>query len=199
MSFSNGAALKGFQNPTFDATTVFRKVLEVMSRPGQVEEISDLCEVPQGLNATTAALLLSLTDMETPVWLDTQMNRAQVRDFLNFHTGCRIVDGVEEAHFLVADVQTPTDCFENVSVGTAEFPDRSATLLIAVPEMAGEGSLMLRGPGIQHECRLSLPSVPKTFWQWRAEKNSNFPCGIDLIFAGPKEICALPRTTEVEF
>ena len=76
-------------------------------------------------------------------------------------------------------------------VGTAAYPDRSATLIVESTELANEGAV-LRGPGIRDQAALSLPETRA--FQTNA---AIFPLGLDFIFTCGDRLAALPRTTRV--
>ncbi|MEM0944535.1 MAG: phosphonate C-P lyase system protein PhnH, partial [Pseudomonadota bacterium] len=81
---------------------------------------------------------------------------------------------------------------EAYALGTPEFPDRSASLIVEMPDLAAEGA-RLTGPGIETEARLSLPAI--TPFQRNA---ALFPLGLDFYFTAADRLACLPRTTRVE-
>lgn len=198
MAQESGFSLAGFQNPAFEATDVFRKVLGAMARPGQIETVGADCGGPDSLNAATAATLLALTDMETGVWLAPEHDSQQARDFLTFHAGCRLVDGLGQADFIVASPETPLPVLDSLALGDAAFPDRSATVILAVTQMTVGRGVTLSGPGIEKTCDLFVAGLGSDFWNWRAQKCALFPRGFDLILTSGDRVAAIPRTSSVE-
>ena len=78
------------------------------------------------------------------------------------------------------------------TVGTAEYPDRSTTLIVEMKELSEHGSV-LSGPGIQDTTHFGLPGDVALF-----QSNSTmFPLGLDFIFTAGSKVAALPRTTKV--
>jgi len=76
-------------------------------------------------------------------------------------------------------------------IGTSEYPDRSATLIVECAKLAASGAI-LKGPGIKSETALSLPDIAAF------QSNSTlFPLGLDFILTCGNQLAALPRTTEV--
>ena len=61
--------------------------------------------------------------------------------------------------------------------GTADYPDRSTTLVLQVGVLAGEGSgsMRLTGPGIETARTLSVPDVPGSLWEELAVNADRFP------------------------
>jgi alpha-D-ribose 1-methylphosphonate 5-triphosphate synthase subunit PhnH len=87
------------------------------------------------------------------------------------------------------------DAFDS---GTAEYPERSATLIVQVQSLLGGTGRRLKGPGIAGEARLEVAGASKAFWTWMAANHALFPCGADVVLSAGRVIAALPRTTEVE-
>jgi alpha-D-ribose 1-methylphosphonate 5-triphosphate synthase subunit PhnH len=201
------ALLPGFADPVFDSQRVFRAAMEALARPGTAHETgmsssaSGPAFVPPPLMPATAALCLTLADFETPVWIQPGIEMSQheaLVAWLRFHCGCPIVQDAAAAHFAIMHdlpALLPLDTF---NPGTAEYPDRSATLLIQVPHFASGAGVALRGPGIRDSARMDISGLPAGFWsEWHAN-HALFPCGVDLIFCSGDRITGLPRTTKVE-
>ena len=178
----------GFDDPATQAATAFRAVMEAMARPGQIEQITGALP-PTPLSPAAGAVLLTLCDTETPLYLAGRCDTPALRDWLAFHIGAPLI-GPADCAFAVgtwADLQPLTD----YSIGTASYPDRSATLIVELDDLRAEGAT-LRGPGIQDTAALSLPE--KAAFQANA---AQFPLGLDFIFTSGQRLAALPRSTEV--
>ena len=82
----------GFADPVFDAQSVFKAVMDAMARPGTVVPVRPLAAPPAPLSATAAAVALTLTDHDTPLWLDSHLAAsAAVYSWLGFHSGAPLV------------------------------------------------------------------------------------------------------------
>jgi alpha-D-ribose 1-methylphosphonate 5-triphosphate synthase subunit PhnH len=77
------------------------------------------------------------------------------------------------------------------ALGTAEYPDRSATLIVECESLEAAGA-RLTGPGIRGEARLDLPETEAFFANAR-----RFPLGLDFYFTAGDRVAALPRSTKV--
>lgn len=179
----------GFADPAIDAARVFREVLQAMARPGRIARITSATP-PPGLSIAAAAVLLTLADESTPVHLAGTCDSAAIRDYLRFHTGAPI-SARKHAVFAVGDwaALAPLDDY---ALGTDEYPDRSATLIVEMPALSDAG-VRLTGPGIRSHAHLSLPEIDPFIANAR-----HFPRGLDFIFTSGDAIAALPRTTRVE-
>ncbi len=186
-----------FSNPVFDSQRVFRTAMNALARPGKLQPFDAGVRPPEGLPAEIAALALSLADHETPLWLDAALTQStDVLDYLRFHTGAPIVrHPVEAAFALVCD---PALCpaLMSFTLGTADYPDRSTTVLIQTDTLRSSDSHTLRGPGIAGTSVLRAEPLPPGFVREWAENRRYFPRGVDVLFAADGWLVGLPRTTE---
>jgi alpha-D-ribose 1-methylphosphonate 5-triphosphate synthase subunit PhnH len=190
--------LPGLADPTLDSQRIFRSALEAVSRPGRIVEVAAAIQAPVPLHQATAALCLALLDFDTPLWLDDAAARPEVVEWLKFHCSVRLSAEPEAARFaLVADSERmpPLSAF---SGGTAEHPDRSATLIVQVRALLGGTGRRLTGPGIEGAIHLDVAGTPETFWTWASANHALFPRGVDVFLSAGQVIAALPRTTRVE-
>jgi len=178
----------GFDDPAIGSARAFRSVMEAMARPGTIQDI-DGALPPAPLSPATGTVLLTLCDTETGVYLAGDMDCEAVRTWLSFHTGAPVV-GPAECMFAVGKWEALVP-LSNYPIGTSEYPDRSATLIVECPELVASGAT-LTGPGIKEQAALSLPEVAG----FQANRTL-FPLGLDFIFTSGTRIAALPRTTHV--
>ena len=188
--------LAGLTDPTLDSQRIFRSLLEAMAHPGRIVDVAVELQAPSPLHPAAAAACLTMLDFDTPLWLDEAAARPDAVEWLRFHSGAPIVSRPQAARFaLIADPQGMPDTFDS---GTAEYPERSATLIVQVQSLLGGTGRRLRGPGIADEARLEVAGVPDAFWTWMAANHALFPCGVDVVLSAGRVIAALPRTTKVE-
>jgi alpha-D-ribose 1-methylphosphonate 5-triphosphate synthase subunit PhnH len=179
----------GFANPPIDAAHAFRAALNAMARPGRIEVVAGAAP-PAPLSLAAGVLILTLTDGTTPVHLAGAHDCAAVRDWITFQTGASLV-AADQAAFAIGawDALLPVNRF---AIGTADFPDRSATLIVELAALGASGA-RLTGPGIKRDARLSLPNVPAF-----QANNALYPLGFDTYFTAGASLAALPRSTKVE-
>ncbi|WP_253699932.1 phosphonate C-P lyase system protein PhnH [Cupriavidus pauculus] len=189
--------LPGFDNPVDDAQAVFRATLDAFAHPGRLQTLPAASGQPDGLSPTLTALLLTLADPDTPVWLPASVPAA-ARAFLRFHCGCPLVDAVADATFVCVPAGHAMPALADCAQGLPDYPDRSATLLVEVASLHDGDALTLRGPGIETTQPLRMRGLPDDFRAaWRAN-NARFPLGVDLLLASGPHFCAMTRTTQVE-
>lgn len=186
----NAEALSGgFADAPVQAAHGFRAVLQALSSPGTIIDIFG-ARPPAPMSAAAGSVALVLLDSTTPVHLAGAHDCPDVRAWITFHTGAPLVRA-EAAVFAFGDwaALQPVNRF---AIGTAEYPDRAATLVIEVPALAPVGAV-LRGPGIEATARLSLPET-NAFQINRAR----FPLGFDALLTCAERVAGLPRSTIVE-
>lgn len=178
----------GFDDRATGAARTFRAALDAMSRPGRIETIESVA-APDGVSPAAATILMTLCDSATPVHLAGPADCDAVREWLAFRTGAPTTDPGQAAFAVGSWVDLlPLDRFP---VGTPEYPDRSATLIVEMSRIQATGSI-LRGPGIKDTATLGLPDEAA----FRANA-ALFPLGLDFFFTAGDAVAALPRTTQV--
>jgi len=177
----------GFADPATQSAHAFRSVMEAMARPGTIQDIHGVAP-PAPLSPAMGAVLLTLCDTETPVYLAGDIDCEAARAWLAFHTGAPFV-GPAQCMFAVGkwDALAPLAVYP---IGTSEYPDRSATLIVECSELAAGATLT--GPGIKDQATFSLPELEA----FQANRTL-FPLGLDFIFTCGERLAALPRSTEV--
>lgn len=178
----------GFADAPRQAQATFRAILSALAEPGTVQPLAAAARPPAPLPAEAGAVLLTLADHETPVFLAPAFAGAAA--WLGFHTGAPVTAARAEARFAVLDTPDPT----GFPLGTDAYPDRSATLI--VPVRLGGTPFVLRGPGIPGERRIALSLAP-SFAAVAAANRALYPRGVDVVFVADGAVVGLPRTTEV--
>jgi len=172
--------------------------MDAMARPGEIKAVPAVLTPPAPLSPSASALALTLLDYETPFWLDAALREAEdVARWVKFHTGASATPNPEDAAFAFAADPLALPPLGAFSQGTPDFPDRSTTLVLQVAAFTGGLPLTLSGPGVKGD-RVFAPSplAPCLADELRANAG-RFPCGVDIIFAGPGSVAALPRSTRI--
>ena len=178
----------GFANAPVDAALAFRAAMDAMSRPGVLQEVVGAA-APAPMSPAAAVLALTLCDPDTPVWLAPLVDSEEIRGWFRFHTGAPLV-GRAEAMFAFGWWEELLPIAE-FRIGTPEYPDRSATLIVETSEIGA--AHVLTGPGIRETASLTVPDVRA--FQLNA---ALFPLGLDFFLCAGNRLAALPRTTKVE-
>lgn len=192
----NHAALPGFTDTVHDAQGAFRGLLQAMSHPGRVVDVPGPAATPSGLDQATAALLLTLCDGDTPVWLDPAA--AAIAPWLAFHTGAPVAATMAGAAFAVVLQPRAMPPLNSFDWGSDELPEAGTTVIVQVAALAEGTGWTLCGPGIQTQARLSVADVAPGWAAERRAMQAAFPRGVDVVFASGHRVAALPRTTIME-
>jgi alpha-D-ribose 1-methylphosphonate 5-triphosphate synthase subunit PhnH len=179
----------GFADLSRDAAHAFRVALQAMARPGRIETMAGAAP-PAPCSVAAGALILTLCDSTTPLYLAPSHDDAGLRQWIAFHTGAPLV-GPEAAMFALGTwaALAPVSRF---AIGTPAYPDRAATLIVEMAELSGTGAV-LTGPGIKDQAQLSLPEVAAF-----RDNRRRFPLGFDCYFTCGDRLAGLPRSTQVE-
>ena len=190
--------LAGFENPVFDAQSSFRAVMDALARPGTIQHIACHLTPPKGLCTASAALMLTLCDYDTPVYLSSALTQGPVLAWLGFHAGAKTTNDKSSAAFAFFEKGSALPPFSQFAQGIQEYPDRSTTIILEVASLEGGPRLSLTGPGIKGETEITPHGLPATFLdQWRANR-ALFPRGIDLILTCGNGLIGLPRTVNIK-
>lgn len=190
---SDSIDLPGFADPVTEAQATFRAVLDAMARPGKLHRAGERLTPPAPLDPATAAILLTLLDHETPLWLDE--SAAPARGWLAFHCGAMMAHAPDAAHFAVA-LSFPD--LARFPAGSHESPEDSATLILQLPQLGHGTRYRLSGPGLREPVLLFVSGLPPQFIaQWQ-QNHALFPCGVDIILCAGTTLTALPRSVSIE-
>ncbi|MBA0211865.1 phosphonate C-P lyase system protein PhnH [Pectobacterium brasiliense] len=183
-----------FVQPVADAQCAFRRILKAVSEPG----VTVTLPLQQGwgrLSPASTAVMLTLVDRDTPLWLDDGLDDESLRSNLRFHTGA-ILTCDESAAFALLHVSSAI-ALSRFSAGDVMSPEKSTTVVIEVSGLTGGTPLRLSGPGLETS-RVVEPQLPPDIVRYLCHRSAPFPQGIDLMFTCADALMALPRTTHVE-
>jgi alpha-D-ribose 1-methylphosphonate 5-triphosphate synthase subunit PhnH len=187
-----------FAEPVDAAQSVFRAVMDAMARPGVPQVLTPALVAPQPLSRGAGSVALTLLDYESPFWLDATLARhGEVAEWLRFHTGAPMVRDPKEAAFAFIADATQVPEFGSFALGTAEYPDRSTTLVLQVDNLAGSAMMRLHGPGIAGERPFAISPSPADLVARLQNNHALFPRGVDLLFVTSDAVAAMPRSTRI--
>jgi alpha-D-ribose 1-methylphosphonate 5-triphosphate synthase subunit PhnH len=198
MSLAVPTSLAGsFLEPVFDSQRAFRAAMDALATPGVIQPAGrGLPETP--LPAAAAALVLSLCDYETPLYLGRSIEALpSAPSYLRFHSDAMLVTDPAMAAFAVIDLVQDGLDLAVFAQGTPEYPDRSTTVIALTPSLTDGPALTFTGPGIASTATLRVAGLPADFaQQWNANRAA-FPLGVDMIFATSDAVVGLPRSARL--
>lgn len=194
---SHGSILPGFPDPVTGAQHAFRAAMDAFARPASPRAFTPALHAP--LRPEIASLALSLLDFEVTFWLSPSFERdPAIATYLRFHTGSRQVAAASAASFAFLDlISGDTLDLKAFAQGTAEYPDRSTTVVALCDDCASLPGLMAEGPGIKGRSPFGFSPMPEDFVAQWARNREGFPLGVDLLFVASGRLMGLPRSTRI--
>jgi alpha-D-ribose 1-methylphosphonate 5-triphosphate synthase subunit PhnH len=170
----------------------FTALMWSLAHPGEAQTLEAKPGDVSGLETIAEALL----DLETSFYTSSSALEEPIK-----RSGAKPASASEAGYHFHLEI-TPGVLFqlENVRVGTALYPDDSASLILACSQDSGL-QLRLTGPGILGARSVRALGVPLEFWTLR-ERKMNFPLGWDVFLvsrvAAGVQVIGIPRSTCVE-
>ncbi|MDR1321418.1 MAG: phosphonate C-P lyase system protein PhnH [Gracilibacteraceae bacterium] len=177
----------------FDSQRVFRLLLEAMSRPGNIVDIGEYAGRLAGEEPAFLAVAATLLDNE--VSFNAGADRVLADEIAALTLARREELGAADFVFTRGeDDMRPV--IEKVKCGTPADPHKSATVVVLTG--APEGTLTLRGPGIDDRRTVLAARAVGEAIELRDAQNYEYPQGIDLIFISRGgKLLAVPRLVKV--
>ncbi|MCY9657895.1 phosphonate C-P lyase system protein PhnH [Paenibacillus chondroitinus] len=185
-----------------DIQTAYRKLIDSMSKPGTISDLSEEAEKLEQLQGYLPATYIAarmLLDTEVTFKVVSKREK-EMALALSQSTYAKEVE-LEEADFIfVLSDAEPSEllrALQTAKIGELQDPHSSATIIIETEGLSGGTKLLLSGPGIRTTVKAEM-HVADEWIDIRAERNAEFPLGLDLIFTDASHgMLALPRTTQV--
>ncbi|HWR29680.1 MAG TPA: phosphonate C-P lyase system protein PhnH [Negativicutes bacterium] len=185
----------------FDTQKIFRVLLDVMARPGTMQElVLPPLNAPRGFHRHTAAIAFTLLDEATTFGL-IPYNEEWER-YIRLNTGACREENCRADYLIVQGGNVWPEC-ERFNRGSLASPEKSSTLIVNVEsiteEAQAETALLLKGPGIEATNRVGLRGLHERNIQAVKELNNEFPLGVDVILVDAAgKVCALPRSVRID-
>lgn len=198
-------ASAGFDRPVFDSQQCFRHLMDASAHPGTLYSVGLNPAAPATLSPVTASIALTLCDVDCTLWLceRTEGENRESATWLQFQTGCNVTKTRRKADFAFVQLtETGADALayiDEFSIGTADYPDQSATIVVTVDSLTGGSQpLTLSGPGIDGKQSFSPLSFTEELADLLIANHSRFPLGLDFIFCDSQSLVFIPRSCHVE-
>ncbi len=211
----------GFTDTVHDAQKAYRVLLKVMSEPGRIGGLPPHISFGS-LHSATSAILLTLVDMDTPLWIDPALSSESTLRNLRFHCGCPVSNHPvshhgQEVAFLItrgSGSLKPESC----NSGDPAYPDKASTVILQVDQIQGSNDrnqsagttvnntindmnrpsiLTLTGPGICGHRTIRVSGLSRDWLQWLSKRQRQFPLAMDLFLVSQDRVMAIPRSTRV--
>lgn len=186
-----------------DIQAAYRKTLDSMSRPGLIRNIRNQADkVNMEINCFDSTLVLVLMLLDTEVKFKVCSKReAEMAKLINQLTYAKATEVESADYIFVLNDAQPEDLEKALIMaypGDLLDPHKAATIIIEADTVSNERDLTLMGPGIEKQSYIDV-QITGRWVDLRAEKNAEYPLGIDLIFTDRVgNILCLPRTTHIK-
>src|SRR5690606_22128913 len=160
----SGIVTGGFVDPVFQSQAIFREVLDAFSRPGTIVRLPAAVGAPAPLYLSSAALLATLADEDTSVYLDRAEDRSgPAAAWIAFHTGAPVAHEPGASALAVVTSLGAMPSFDAFALGSQEYPDRSTTIVLQIDDLTGGPTLAIEGPGIRGRVEIGPVGLPGDF------------------------------------
>lgn len=179
-----------------DNHACFRVLLQAMSRPGKILSLPD--SSADNFESSLIRLLDAVLDQQASCHLVHP--DADLEQKITDQTGARFTNA-ETADFILAPDGDSLGTIVLAKRGELNFPDRGATILFGVENLANSGeenSFTLSGPGIRDSVQVSIAGLNQQELMLLKEVNCEFPLGVDSIFLDRRnQLMCIPRSTRI--
>ncbi|MFI5367695.1 MAG: phosphonate C-P lyase system protein PhnH [Spirochaetia bacterium] len=192
----------------FDSQATFRALLDSMSRPGKICQVPlrPYRSPPNGFCSPALTILKTLCDHRVSFSLGAANETPEWIRYLEMNLAAPF-QPIETADYVLFNGAGFDPGFARLNRGSLEFPEKSATALICVTQLLDEPaeseapvcSLVLAGPGVKGQTRLSAAGLDPGYITGRQRTIRYFPMGVDLfLLDGHGKVAGIPRTSMVE-
>ena len=190
---------------------VFRSMLNSLSRPGTISQLSALesVDVPRCIIP-----LLAIVDVETRFAVIDNMDSTQAISsshdwsaLIGSATGAPSAS-LAESSWVVALSEPTRDNMEDLPRGSALVPERGCGLVVGCALLSGgfdhgdatqeSTSIALTGPGIDGQKIVTVAGISNYFFESLCDLNGSFPAGVDVWMVDQSgQILAISRSTQI--
>jgi alpha-D-ribose 1-methylphosphonate 5-triphosphate synthase subunit PhnH len=185
-------------DPVHDTAAIFRTLTHAYSFPGTRHSLSaPLAKMTLDSDCPHTFLILALTLIDNEVRFAYSGNAAQSKSHFIASLTFSQISSIESGQYIFVE-DNLADTLERCAIGDLAQPHTAATVITLVKSFESGQRLQFSGPGIQKSFTQAI-DLPSDWITVRAERNREFPLGVDLIFVDPDgSILAIPRTTHLQ-
>lgn len=185
-----------------DIQRAYRKVLNAMTRPGVVENISKegrKVAIYEAAFKATFTLMHMFLDPEVKYKIVSTKEEKMTKLMKQLTYAKASLLEESDFIFILKDATSATreESIRRAKKGCLINPHQSATIVIEVEKISSDKNLIFRGPGIENHHYATI-DVEGNWIVERDKKNREYPMGVDIIFIDEaSNIIGLPRTTQI--
>jgi len=191
---------RGLHDPVLGSQSIFRSMLEALSRPGVPVHIPALgVEGPDALPPEVLTLLISICDHDTPIWLEEPLRASPLAKWLAFHCSAPMTADPLQASFAVLHgPSAPSAMLDQFALGDVRYPERSTTVIFCCDDLTSGAPIALTGPGVEARLAIRPSGLPDDFVTMAQVNHESFPRGVDVLLVAGSQMIGLPRSTKLE-
>ena len=191
---------RGLYDPVLGSQSIFRAMLEALSRPGVPAHIPALgVEGPDALPPQVLTLLISICDHDTPIWLEQALRASPIARWLAFHCSAPTTADPLQASFAVLHGPlAPSAMLDQFALGDVRYPERSTTVIFCCDDLTSGAPIALTGPGVEARLTIRPSGLPDDFVAMAQANHESFPRGVDVLLVAGSQMIGLPRSTKLE-
>ena len=125
--------MSDFSPQSLAAARLFRTVMTAMARPGRMLDLAPCPEAEGACLPASLAIIATLCDYQTPVYLGQGLDAGAVQQRIRFETGAPLTREPGEAAMALVTAGTLREAMIHFARGTHEYPDRSTTVVVQLP------------------------------------------------------------------
>ncbi|BFH60649.1 phosphonate C-P lyase system protein PhnH [Paenibacillus azoreducens] len=185
-----------------DIQRAYRKVVDSMARPGRVSDLSEeasRADAGFGSYPSTWVLAVMMLDTEVTFKIYSRRENELSRLFNQLTFASRAETEKADYIFVLHDAEegAAEAALRKAKTGSLADPHDSASIIIESGDLSDGSEWRLTGPGIREESLVRLP-LEGGLLLARAERNAEYPMGLDMIVVDRKHrLICLPRTTQI--
>ena len=187
-------------DPIRDTQATFRVILDALAWPGSVHQLPvEAMGAP--VNPWAAAVLITMLDHETSLAWDGAAELEALAYFVQQRTAVAPASAATTDFILTDAAHLDPTLPERIRVGTLEYPDESATVVVLVESLESTNrviGLALSGPGVPEGKYIRVGASITAFLMARNAVVAGYPQGFDLLLIDAEgRLMGLPRTTAI--
>lgn len=191
-------------NMVHDVQSVYRKVIDTISRPGELASLQRECLLIKDENFLSdhqSILLLALTMLDQEVTFKVLSEKEETISMVIYQLTNAKPAQLEQADYIFvlhdAEVGALEKAIHMAKKGTLYNPHLSASIIAETKSVSSGEEFLLKGPGIQESIVIAT-DLPRGWANNRAAKNKEYPLGIDLfLIDSDQQLLAIPRTAQM--
>ncbi|WP_080844161.1 phosphonate C-P lyase system protein PhnH [Cytobacillus gottheilii] len=191
-------------NIVHDVQSVYRKLVDAISRPGELASLQRECLLVKGENYLSdhqSVLLLALTMLDQEVTFKVLSEKEEIISKVIYQLTNAKPAQLEQADYIFvlhdAEAGALEQAIHMAKEGTLYNPHLSASIIAETKSVSSGEEFLLKGPGIPESIVIAT-DLPRGWAKKRAAKNKEYPLGIDLfLIDADQQLLAIPRTAQM--